>query len=36
MNPLAMAILYDKTVGPSANRILICRDGYESAIEDRL
>jgi diguanylate cyclase (GGDEF)-like protein/PAS domain S-box-containing protein len=34
LNPLAMAILYNKTVGLSANCVLIRRDGYESAIED--
>jgi diguanylate cyclase (GGDEF)-like protein/PAS domain S-box-containing protein len=33
-NPLAMAILQNKTVGLSANCVLIRRDGYESAIED--
>ncbi len=34
LNPLALAILKDKTVGLSANCVLIRRDGYESAIED--
>ena len=34
LNPLAMAILQNKTVGLSANCVLIRRDGYESAIED--
>ena len=34
LNPLAMATLQDKTVGLSANCVLIRRDGYESAIED--
>jgi diguanylate cyclase (GGDEF)-like protein/PAS domain S-box-containing protein len=34
LNPLAMAILYDKSVGLSPNCVLIRRDGYESAIED--
>jgi diguanylate cyclase (GGDEF)-like protein/PAS domain S-box-containing protein len=34
LNPLAMAILYNKSVGLSPNCILIRRDGYESAIED--
>jgi diguanylate cyclase (GGDEF)-like protein/PAS domain S-box-containing protein len=34
LNPLAMAILHDKTVGLGANCVLIRRDGYESAIED--
>jgi diguanylate cyclase (GGDEF)-like protein/PAS domain S-box-containing protein len=34
VNPLAMAILHNKTVGLSANCLLIRRDGYESAIED--
>ena len=34
LDPLAMAILHDKTVGLSANCVLIRRDGYESAIED--
>jgi diguanylate cyclase (GGDEF)-like protein/PAS domain S-box-containing protein len=33
-NPLALAILKDKTVGLSGNCVLIRRDGYESAIED--
>jgi diguanylate cyclase (GGDEF)-like protein/PAS domain S-box-containing protein len=34
LNPLAMAILQNKSVGLSANCVLIRRDGYESAIED--
>ena len=34
LNPLAMAMLHNKTVGLSANCVLIRRDGYESAIED--
>jgi diguanylate cyclase (GGDEF)-like protein len=34
LNPLAMAILHNRTVGLSANCVLIRRDGYESAIED--
>ena len=34
LNPLAMAILHNKSVGLSANCVLIRRDGYESAIED--
>jgi len=34
LNPLAMAIVHNETVGLSANCILIRRDGYESAIED--
>lgn len=34
LNPLAMAILHNKTVGLSSNCVLIRRDGYESAIED--
>ncbi len=34
LNPLAMAILHNKTVGLSENCVLIRRDGYESAIED--
>ena len=33
-NPLALAILKDKTVGLSGNCVLVRRDGYESAIED--
>lgn len=33
-NPMAQAVLEDKTVGLSANCILIRRDGFESAIED--
>lgn len=34
LNPLAMAMAYNETVGLSANCVLIRRDGYESAIED--
>ena len=34
VNPLAMAILHNKTVGLSPDCILIRRDGHESAIED--
>ncbi len=34
LNPLAMAILYNKTVGLSSNCVLVRRDGHESAIED--
>lgn len=34
LNPLAMAMLHNKTVGLSSNCVLIRRDGYESAIED--
>jgi diguanylate cyclase (GGDEF)-like protein/PAS domain S-box-containing protein len=34
LNPLAMAILHNKTVGLSSNCVLIRRDGHESAIED--
>jgi diguanylate cyclase (GGDEF)-like protein/PAS domain S-box-containing protein len=34
LNPLAMAILHNKTVGLSSNSVLIRRDGFESAIED--
>jgi diguanylate cyclase (GGDEF)-like protein/PAS domain S-box-containing protein len=34
LNPLAMAILHNKSVGLSANCVLIRRDGYECAIED--
>jgi diguanylate cyclase (GGDEF)-like protein/PAS domain S-box-containing protein len=34
LNPLAMAVLHNKTVGLSAHCVLIRRDGYESAIED--
>jgi diguanylate cyclase (GGDEF)-like protein/PAS domain S-box-containing protein len=34
LNPLSMAVLQNKTVGLSANCVLIRRDGYESAIED--
>jgi len=33
-NPMTQAVLEDKTVGLSANCILIRRDGFESAIED--
>src|SRR6202167_6299119 len=33
-NPLKLAIQENKTVGLSANCILVRRDGYESAIED--
>ena len=33
-NPLEMAIEQNRTVGLSANCILVRRDGYESAIED--
>jgi diguanylate cyclase (GGDEF)-like protein/PAS domain S-box-containing protein len=33
-NPLAMAVLHNKSVGLSVNCVLIRRDGYESAIED--
>jgi diguanylate cyclase (GGDEF)-like protein/PAS domain S-box-containing protein len=33
-NPLELAIQENKTVGLSANCILVRRDGYESAIED--
>jgi len=33
-NPLQLAIRENKTVGLSANCILVRRDGYESAIED--
>jgi diguanylate cyclase (GGDEF)-like protein/PAS domain S-box-containing protein len=33
-NPLAMAILHNKTVGLTPHCVLIRRDGYESAIED--
>jgi len=35
LNPVAMAMLHNKSVGLSANCVLIRRDGYESAIEDR-
>jgi diguanylate cyclase (GGDEF)-like protein/PAS domain S-box-containing protein len=34
LNPLAMAILYNKTVSLSENCLLISRDGREHAIED--
>jgi len=34
LNPLSMAVLHNKTVGLSANCVLIRRDGYELAIED--
>ena len=34
LNPLAMAILYNKTVGLSSSCVLVRRDGHESAIED--
>jgi diguanylate cyclase (GGDEF)-like protein/PAS domain S-box-containing protein len=34
LNPLAMAVLQNRTVALSANCVLIRRDGYESAIED--
>jgi diguanylate cyclase (GGDEF)-like protein/PAS domain S-box-containing protein len=34
LNPLAMAILHNKTVGLSPHCVLIRRDGDESAIED--
>jgi len=34
LNPLAMAMLHNKSVGLSANCILVRRDGHESAIED--
>jgi len=34
LNPLAMAILHNRSVGLSANCVLIRRDGYESAVED--
>ncbi|MFZ1904847.1 MAG: diguanylate cyclase [Steroidobacteraceae bacterium] len=34
LNPLAMAVLHNKSVGLSPNCVLIRRDGYESAIED--
>ena len=33
LNPLAIAIVHNKSVGLSANCVLIRRDGYESAIE---
>ena len=34
LNPLVMAIQHNKSVGLSANCVLIRRDGYECAIED--
>jgi diguanylate cyclase (GGDEF)-like protein/PAS domain S-box-containing protein len=34
LNPLAIAIVQNRTVGLSPNCVLIRRDGYESAIED--
>ena len=34
LNPLAIAMLYNKSVSLSANCVLVRRDGYESAIED--
>jgi diguanylate cyclase (GGDEF)-like protein/PAS domain S-box-containing protein len=34
LNPLAMAILHNKTVGLSSNCVLLRRDGHEAAIED--
>ena len=34
LNPLSIAVLHNKTVGLSANCVLIRRDGYELAIED--
>ena len=34
VNPLAMAMLHNQSVGLSANCVLIRRDGHESAIED--
>jgi len=34
LDPLALAVLQNKSVGLSANCVLIRRDGYESAIED--
>ena len=34
LNPMTMAMLHNKSVGLSANCVLIRRDGYESAIED--
>lgn len=34
LDPLAMAMLLDNSVGLSANCVLIRRDGFESAIED--
>jgi diguanylate cyclase (GGDEF)-like protein/PAS domain S-box-containing protein len=34
LDPMAMAIAQNKTVGLTANCVLIHRDGYESAIED--
>jgi diguanylate cyclase (GGDEF)-like protein/PAS domain S-box-containing protein len=34
LNPLAMAMLHNKTVGLSPNCVIVHRDGHESAIED--
>jgi diguanylate cyclase (GGDEF)-like protein/PAS domain S-box-containing protein len=34
LNPMSLAVLHNKTVGLSANCVLIRRDGYQSAIED--
>ncbi len=34
LNPLALAVTHNETVGLSAHCVLIRRDGYESAIED--
>jgi diguanylate cyclase (GGDEF)-like protein/PAS domain S-box-containing protein len=34
LNPVALAILKDMTVGLSANCVLVRRDGYQTAIED--
>lgn len=34
LNPLAMAVMHNETVGLSAHSVLVRRDGYESAIED--
>jgi diguanylate cyclase (GGDEF)-like protein/PAS domain S-box-containing protein len=34
LDPLSLAVLHNKTVGLSANCVLVRRDGYESAIED--
>ena len=33
-NPMGLAVLLDKTVGLTANCVLIRRDGFETAIED--
>jgi diguanylate cyclase (GGDEF)-like protein/PAS domain S-box-containing protein len=33
-NPMALAVRENRTVGPSANCILVRRDGFETAIED--